>query len=74
MKPASSYPTVFPRDAPVACHMDDRGVLAGGRPGGLGVRRADPVTTPRADLPEVPVGLTVVGGVARGVGARSAVR
>ena len=55
---------MFTRDAAVACHMDDRGVLSEGRLADLVVLDADPFTTPLADVPEMPVAMTVIGGVA----------
>jgi hypothetical protein len=55
---------MFTRDAAVACHMDDRGVLSEGRLADLVVLDADPFTTPLADVPGMPVALTVIGGVA----------
>ena len=54
---------VFTRDAAVACHMDDRGVLSEGRLADLVVLDADPFTTPLEDVPSMPVAMTVIGGV-----------
>ena len=59
---------VFTRDAAVACHMDDRGVLSEGRLADLVVLDADPFTTPLDDVPEMPVAMTVIGGVPQPVG------
>ena len=53
---------MFTRDAAVACHMDDRGMLAPGLLGDLVVLGADPFETPPADLPDLPVDMTVIGG------------
>ena len=59
---------VFTRDAAVACHMDDRGVLSEGRLADLVVLDADPFTTPLDDVPDVPVAMTVIGGEVQPVG------
>ena len=53
---------MFTRDAAVACHMDDRGMLAPGLLGDLVVLGADPFEAPPDDLPELPVDMTVIGG------------
>ena len=54
---------MYTRDAAYACGMDDRGVLAPGRLGDLVVLGADPFTTPVDDLPQLPIDMTVIGGV-----------
>lgn len=56
---------MFTRDAAVACHMDDRGMLAPGMLGDLVVLGEDPFAVPVDDLPALPIDLTVIGG--RGV-------
>ncbi len=53
---------MFTRDAAVACHMDDRGMLAPGLLGDLVVLGEDPFAVAVDDLPELPVDLTVIGG------------
>jgi predicted amidohydrolase YtcJ len=53
---------MFTRDAAVACHMDDRGMLAPGLLGDLVVLGEDPFAAAVDDLPELPVDLTVIGG------------
>ncbi len=62
---------VHTRDAAVACHMDDRGVLSEGRLADLVVLDADPFTTPLDDVPQMPVAMTVIGGVSQPVGQPS---
>jgi predicted amidohydrolase YtcJ len=53
---------MFTRDAAVACHMDDRGMLAAGMLGDLVVLGADPFQVATDDLPSIPIDLTVIGG------------
>ncbi len=53
---------MFTRDAALACHMDDRGMLAPGLLGDLVVLGADPFQAAPADLPDLPVDMTVIGG------------
>jgi predicted amidohydrolase YtcJ len=53
---------MFTRDAAVACHMDDRGMLAPGLLGDLVVLGEDPFAVAVDDLPDLPVDLTVLGG------------
>ena len=47
----------------MACHMDDRGMLAPGLLGDLVVLGEDPFAVAVDDLPDIPVDLTVLGGV-----------
>lgn len=49
--------------------MDDRGVLSEGRLADLVVLDADPFTTPLDDVPQMPVAMTVIGGVPQPGGA-----
>jgi hypothetical protein len=52
----------FTADAALACHMDDRGILAPGSLADLAVLGADPWAVPPEELPGIPVDMTVIGG------------
>ena len=56
---------VSTRDAAIARHMDDRGLLAPGLLADLVVLEGDPFTTPVDELPQLPIAMTVIGGEAR---------
>jgi imidazolonepropionase-like amidohydrolase len=56
---------IFTADAAWACHLDDRGVLAPGKPADLVILREDPWQAAVGDLPAIPVDQVWIGGEVR---------